>query len=415
MAGDNQLSGGAKPPLSIQRLTLLAAFSALILISLAVPAHAHTRSQSQSAWRIDADAIEARVEADAIDVTRLYALGGEAPLENLFADEVGNAFSVAVGGQPCTLPSAAREIPGAPGRVIAVLRFACPKGALERGSVAIEGRLFLRVAPSHLHFLTIQDSQGRSAEAVLTEAAPRADLALAAEPARESFWGALWRFFPIGAQHVWNGLDHVAFILALTLLVGGRLSAALVTATGFTLGHTLTLGLAVTGVLQPDTRAIEALIGFTIAFVALEIGGRERMLAWSTPITGALAIAGVASLLQFAPLSGFIWFGLAAFVYAYPRGFARDAVWLAAIFGLVHGCGFAGALSELDLPRPRLAAALAGFNLGVEAAQAIVVAAALLIGVATQRAPAPIRANSTLLAGATLFSLGCYWFASRLA
>ncbi len=413
MAGDNQLSRGARPPTSNLPLTLLAAF--LAIIALAAPAYAHTRSQSQSAWRIDADAIEARVEADAVDVTRLYALGGEAPLGTMFASEVGDAFTVAANGQPCTLPGAAREIPGVSGRVIAVLRFACPAEALAHGPVTIEGRLFLRVAPSHLHFLTIQDGQGRSAEAVLTEAAPRADLVLAAEPARESLWSALSRFFPIGAQHVWSGLDHVAFILALALLVGGRLRAALITATGFTLGHTLTLGLAATGVLHPDTRAIEALIGFTIAFVALEIGGRERMLAWSAPITGVLAIAGVASLLQFAPLSGLTWFGLAAFVYAYPRGFPRDAVWLAAIFGLIHGCGFAGALSELDLPRPRLLAALAGFNLGVEAAQALVVAAALLVGVAAQRAPAQVRANASPLAGAALFALGCFWFASRLA
>ena len=173
-------------------------------------------------------------------------------------------------------------------------------------------------------------------------------------------------------------------MLALVLLVGARPRAALFTATGFTLGHTLTLGLAATGVLHPDARAIEALIGFTIAFVALEIGDPRRMRAWSAPVAGLLALAGAASLLQFAPLSALIWFGLAAFVFAYPRGFPRDAAWLAAIFGLIHGCGFAGALNALELPRPRLLASLAGFNLGVEAAQTLVIAAALLVGLAAR-------------------------------
>ncbi|MEQ1618333.1 MAG: HupE/UreJ family protein [Terricaulis sp.] len=379
------------------------------------PAHAHTRSQSQSSWRIDADALEARVEADAVDVTRLYALGGRESLEALFAQEVSSGFVVAASGEPCSPSGAAHELSGATGRVIAVVRFVCPTGALARGPVAIESRLFLSVAPSHLHFLVVHDSQGGAAEAVLSQSSPSASLTLAAEPAHESVWGALARFFPVGAQHVWSGLDHIAFLLALLLLVGGRLRAALITATGFTLGHTLTLGLAATGVLHPEAQAIEALIGFTIAFVALEIGGRERMLAWSAPIAGALAIAGVASLVQFTALPALIWFGLAAFVYAYPRGFPRNAIWLAAVFGLIHGCGFAGALDALGLPRPRLLASLAGFNLGVEAAQAIVIVVAILVGVATQRAPARDRANATALAGAALFALGCYWFVGRLA
>lgn len=393
----------------------LAFFALALVTQVAAPAHAHTRSQSQSSWRIEADTIEARVEADAVDVTRLYTVGGEAQLGAVFAAEVRGALTVAAAGQSCAPTSPARETPGASGRVIAVLRFACPAGALTRGVVAIESQLFLGVAPSHLHFLTIRDSLGRSAEAVLTETAPSASLALTNEPEQESAWGALTRFFPIGAQHVWSGLDHLAFILALTLLVGGRPRAALVTATGFTLGHTLTLGLAATGVLHPDTRTIEALIGFTIAFVAIEVAGHERMLAWSAPIAAVLGCVGAASHLQLAPLSGLIWFGLAAFVYAYPRGFPRNAAWLAAIFGLIHGCGFAGALGELELPRPRLLAALAGFNLGVEVAQAIVVAVALLAGMAMQRAPETIRASAAPLAGATLFALGCYWFASRLA
>ncbi len=392
-------------------MAALVFFSAL----LPAPAHAHTRSQSQSSWRIDGDTIEARVEADAVDVTRLYALGSEVPIAALFADEVSDGFTFSANGQACAPAGPAREGSGGPGRAVAVLRFTCPAGALARGPIAIESRLFLRVAPSHLHFVALRDSDGKAAEAVLTEPNPRAVLTLATAPAREGFWSALARFFPIGAQHVWSGLDHIAFMLALVLLVGARPRAALFTATGFTLGHTLTLGLAATGVLHPDARAIEALIGFTIAFVALEIGDRERMRAWSAPIAALLGLAGAGSLFQLAPLSAPIWFGLAAFVFAYPRGFPRDAAWLAAIFGLIHGCGFAGALNALELPRPRLLASLAGFNLGVEAAQALVIAATLLAGLAAQRAPAAVRANFAPIAGAALFALGCYWFAARLA
>lgn len=235
-------------------------------------AGAHTRSQSQSSWVIEGDTVTGRVEVEAIDVTRLYALGGEAPLADLFAAEARDAFSVRAAGAACDRTNEPAPIASGVGRYSAIVRFTCPAGALARGPIELESRLFLRVAPSHLHFAAMRDSEGRTAEAVLSESNPRAALSLEAAPAAETFWGAAFRFIPIGATHVWSGLDHIAFMLALVLLVGGRWRATVFAATGFTLGHTATLGLAATGVLAPDVGAIEALIGFTIAFVALEIG-----------------------------------------------------------------------------------------------------------------------------------------------
>lgn len=393
------------------------AAAALLALCLNGAAAAHTRSQSQSAWVIEGDRLTAHVEAEAVDVTRLYALGGEEPLQQTFAAEVGTAFRVAAAGRACTETAGTLHASGAGGRVMAELGFSCPLGALARGPIVIESRLFLRVAPSHLHFLSLRDESGRKAEVILSETSPRARLSPVAAPVSESIWGALARFFPLGARHVWSGLDHIAFILALVLLVGGKLRPAALAATGFTLGHTLTLGLAATGVLRPDQQAIEALIGFTIAFVALEVGsgGRERMRAWSAPLAALLTAAGGASLARLLPLSPLVWLGLAAFVFAYPRGFPRHAAWLAGAFGLIHGCGFAGALSTLDLPRPRLLAALAGFNLGVEAAQIATIGGALLLASAAQGARPEQRLLAARLAGAALFGLGVYWWASRLA
>jgi hypothetical protein len=400
----------------MKRASLLVALLPALL-ALATPAHAHTRSQSQSSWTIDGDAIVVRVEADAVDVTRLYALGGEAPLAQTFAAEAEDAFDVRAGDQDCIRDGEVQTSVAGAGRLIAQLHFECPAGALARAPVEIGTRLFLSVAPSHLHFVSLRDERGGAAEAVLTESRPMAALTPAQAQPRETFWDALARFFPVGAEHVWSGVDHVAFMLALVLLVGARPRAAVFAASGFTLGHTATLGLAATGVLSPDIAVIEALIGFTIAFVALEIGasGAARIQAWSAPIAAVLALGGAASLFGLAPMAPLIWFGLAAFVYAYPRGFPRDATWLAAIFGLIHGCGFAGALSELDLPRPRLIASLLGFNLGVEAGQIVVIGAAVLTGFATRRLPENYRAQALAFTGAALFALGLFWFAARLA
>ncbi len=384
------------------------------LICVIAPNEAHTRSQSQSRWSVDGDAIEARIEADAVDATRLYALGGDAALAALFAAEVSETITISANGEACTPGGAPRPIAGEAGRVIVSWRFTCPQGVLARGPIVIESRLFHAVAPSHLHFAVLHGEQGRVAEAVLTSPNPRATLSLDAAPAGESFWGVLARFAPIGASHVWSGLDHVSFVLALLLLAAGNMRATLFAVAGFTLGHTLTLALAATGIVRPDGAAVEALIGFTIAFVALQAGegGPARMRMWSAPIAALLALTGAASTLHLAPLSPLIWFGLAAFIYAYSRGIPRGAGWLAAIFGLIHGCGFAGGLTALDLPRPRLIASLLGFNIGVELGQMLVIGAALLLAGAARRAP--WRNDAAQIAGAALFGLGSYWFVDRL-
>jgi len=389
----------------------------VMLLSVSAAAQAHTRSQSQSLWTIEGDGVVLRVEADALDVTRLYALGGDASLTETFVAEVGRSMRLSANGAPCRARGAPEARASALGRIVATWSFDCPGGALGQGVVEVESRLFLVVAASHLHFAAVRDSEGRTAEAVLTEARPRVELRLRQFEGSARFWPSVMRFLPIGAQHVWSGLDHMAFILALTLACAGRWRRLLLAATGFTLGHSATLGLAALGVLRPDIGAVEALIGFTIAFVALEIGagGEARMRDWSAPVAGLLCLGGFAAMVGAAPMSALVWFGLAAFVFAYPRGFPRGAVWLAAAFGLIHGCGFAGALGEMDLPQSQALAALLGFNLGVEAGQAAVIAGALLIGAIAQRAPAAARGNATMLAGAALLALGGYWFVSRLA
>jgi hypothetical protein len=196
---------------------LLAAL--LAFVCFAENAQAHTRSQSQSRWTTEGEHISVHVEADAVDVTRLYAFGSDDPLDTVFAGEVADGFTVRAGGETCTADGAPRASLAPAGRVIADWSFTC---SAEANAVEIESRLFLRVAPSHLHFVALRDAQGRSAEAVLTEPHPRAVLTPSAAPAVQPFGETVMSFIPVGAEHVWTGLDHVAFILALVLFTAGR-------------------------------------------------------------------------------------------------------------------------------------------------------------------------------------------------
>ncbi|KAF0178441.1 MAG: HupE/UreJ family protein [Hyphomonadaceae bacterium] len=390
----------------------------LIAFGCATPAVAHTRSQSASHWRIEGDILRGRVEADALDATRLYALGDEdEPLSEKFRRHAGGAFTVKTAAGACVSSGDARATSAPVGRVAVEIVFRCPAHGLSDGRLDFSSRLFLDVAASHLHFANFSDGAGGEGEAILTDAHRTARIAMQPEARAESAWGSFLRFLPIGATHVWGGLDHLAFILALALLARG-LAPIAIAATGFTLGHTATLALATMGAVQPDGSTVEALIGFTVAFVALEAArdGQSRMTRWSVPI--ALCLLALAAFALVSGLGGapIALAGLAVFAFAYPRGFKRgasSAPWLAAVFGLIHGCGFAGALNELDLPRPHLVSALAGFNVGVEFAQASVVLLALAVAWAARRF-APTRvgvAGEAITAG--LFGLGVFWFVSR--
>ena len=143
----------------------------------------------------------------------------------------------------------------------------------------------------------------------------------------------------LGVEHILLGIDHLLFVLALLLLVPTTRSL-IWTITAFTLAHSLTLGAATMGWVQVPQGPVEAVIALSILFVAMEI------VHWR----------------QGRP------------------GITRRWPWLVAFtFGLLHGFGFAGALSEIGLPQHSIPFALLFFNLGVEAGQLLFIAAVMLI------------------------------------
>jgi hypothetical protein len=165
-----------------------------------------------------------------------------------------------------------------------------------------------------------------------------------------------------------DGLDHILFLLAL-LLAGGTVLQLAGIASGFTLGHSVTLALAGLGLVRPPASVIEPVIALSIALVAAQafLGLRERRR------------------------------------------------WLvAAAFGLVHGFGFAGALGELELSSSGMVTALVGYNLGVELGQLAIVLAIAPPILVLQRRPRVHRAVVRALAAA-IFVAGMSWFIERLA
>ena len=180
-------------------------------------------------------------------------------------------------------------------------------------------------------------------------------------------------YFVLGGEHIFFGIDHLLFVLALVLIVRG-FGLLVKTITAFTVAHSITLGLASLGVVHVPSAPVEAIIALSIVFVASEILRSRRG----------------------------------------ERGLTERAPWLVAgAFGLLHGFGFAGALSQVGLPANDIPLALLFFNLGVEAGQLAFVFVALGVIALLRRMRLPEWAP--LLPPYAIGSVAMYWVIQRTA
>jgi hypothetical protein len=392
-------------------LRLVFAFGAAMLAC--APAAAHTRSQSFSSWSADGNTLTGIYQVAAQRATQLGTDGAADSLESLLATHLAQTVTARQDGQECVAQSP-RPLAAARGDLRVELAFVCP-GPLAEKPAAVTLGAFFEVSPSHVHYARVARDDGQAREVLATVRSHDFEVGgRVGAPATD--FGA---FVRLGTEHVLSGLDHLAFLAALALLAGslGRIFWAV---TGFTLGHSLTLGLVAAGWLSPDVRAIEALIGFTVAFAACEALTASRdpgsRTGWLTlALVAAVPVA--AKLLGASLLPWLVIGGIAAFALgAGGLGGAatrRSAPLLAVAFGLAHGAGFAGALLDLDIPRERLLTALLGFNVGVEAGQLLALAALGALAFVAARLPATLRLRTFDYATVGLFALGVFWFIER--
>jgi hydrogenase/urease accessory protein HupE len=146
-----------------------------------------------------------------------------------------------------------------------------------------------------------------------------------------------WIYLKLGYTHILpNGFDHILFVLGIFFL-NPKLKPVIGQATAFTIAHSITLGLAMYGIIKPVSSVIEPVIALSIVFIAVENIFTNRLKWWRILIVFS--------------------------------------------FGLVHGCGFASALSEIGLPQKDYAVSLLCFNFGVELGQiSVILLAFILVG-----------------------------------
>lgn len=190
-----------------------------------------------------------------------------------------------------------------------------------------------------------------------------------------------FNYVALGFEHILEGYDHLTFVFALLVLIQSplRLIGAI---TAFTVAHSLTLAAATLGVLNVPSPPVEAVIALSIILLAVEILRRGRV----------------------------------------DNQLAERFPWVVSfLFGLLHGLGFAGALSEIGLPASDIPVALLAFNVGVEAGQLTFVFSVLALYGALRfiwpkamhllRAPG---APGTLVLGYGIGAVSVFWLVERV-
>jgi hypothetical protein len=265
----------------------------------------------------------------------------------------------------CTItkPLIAEQVPGA---IIERGSIQCASGGLDGAAIAITG---LKVTILDV-LVRITFADGSSVQHMLK---PLETSFVAHKDGKNRI--DVWGYTTLGIGHILYGIDHLLFVLGLLLIVRG-LGPLLRTITAFTVAHTITLGLAVFGVVHVAPTPVEAVIALSIVFLAVELAQHHR--------------------------------GKEGLTYRQP--------WVVAFaFGLLHGFGFAGTLSKLGIPSADIPQSLLFFNLGVEAGQLAFVAVFLMFVYSLRSLEICWPAWTQRVPAYAIGSVASFWFLQRCA
>ncbi len=355
--------------------------SALVLLACVLPAVAHKSSEAYLTLDAGAQNLAVRFDIALRDLDAALDLDTDGD-RALTVAEVRNAWpridALALGALSvagCQLGVTGHAFEERSDGLYAVLQLAAP--CMFNPATPLRYSLFAMLDPTHRGVARINHADGATTVLVLD---PGAAVAAASNASGSTATPSLWLE---GVRHIITGYDHLLFLLCLLLPAVLQRNAsgwqpvatwraALLPVLGivtlFTLAHSLTLGLAASGLVQLSPAFIEPAIAATIAVAALDN-------IW--PFLGRWRAA--------------VTFG----------------------FGLIHGFGFAGALGELELHGWAFASALFRFNLGLESGQvAAVLVVVPLLWLLRRRAayvPAVLHGGSGLAAG-----MAAIWMVQRL-
>ena len=392
----------------------------LLLVSSSLYLSAHQRSESYSKWVTVKGEDNYSVSVSfTIRLSNLNKLEG--PLirgwENRISSYVISSFTT---DPNCFRRDEARVVSSREDDIVKISwLFLCESNLQE-----IQNNVFFDKDPSHSHIARLESEGNLSTEKLFTNEARNWKIENDLSAKQNSKSSSFKDYISLGIKHISTGYDHLAFLFGL-LLLNQRFKTLLLAITGFTLGHSLTLSLAALNYVKPVSGFIEALIGFTIALVGFEFLLRQsrQSLNYINPLICVLSLF---FLLYFFISDGrYILgiLGLFLFTICYLTLVSKNfsyffSLFIASIFGLIHGFGFGGFLFEIGFSEENLLKALFGFNLGVEIGQLLAMGLFLIIGLAiiqlNSRHQKYIKSYINPILATVLVSLGTYWFLDRI-
>lgn len=387
---------------------------AVLLTASVSVADAHTKSSTYSSWQIDGANITAAFTVPTLESARLAKEGEEQPSNEALTAYLRERLTVTANDKPCTLTGSPQALAATQQFRRFELKFRCPSP----DNIELHNSAFFDIVPSHVSLAQIETSRGDFIEQLFTKDDQSVGTSGSENRMRDA---GLIQYIGMGINHILTGVDHMSFLLGL-VLISRRLRDLIFVVTGFTLGHSATLALAVTGILRPHAEYIDALVALTIALIGVEniVVATHRPLKIALTVGAILvAMAGLSTVgLVKLPVLLLLGAGIFSANYLMLSGHMQDAARLrlvvTLVFGLIHGFGFAADLLEMKLPVEKLVAILFGFNLGVEIGQlSLVIGLMGLVALAVKlrlKLPRPIVVD-TCAAG--LVALGMYWFISR--
>ena len=345
------------------------------IVGLAAPVFAHPAPYSYLNLRFNNGQLEASLVVHVIDLAHeLNITPVEALLDSSRANSLKEAIqnllrtrlSLAADGQPIEFEALAIE--PIPDQQALSLRLQF-QTKTKPVSLSVNCALF-PYDPLHQTFINLYEDDALTHQDIADKDRARVEYFIGGAGDWRSTLAVIKRFVISGVEHIFDGPDHILFIIGL-LLLGGSMRRLLLIVTAFTIAHSVTLTLAALDVLNPPARWIEPIIALRIVYV-----GIDNLMVGKT---------------------------------------GRDVrAWIAFFFGFIHGFGFAGVLKEFGLPRGALGWSLFSFNLGVEIGQVcIVIVAASLLMMLRRRHPA-WGDRIAIIGSIVVILAGSFWFIQRV-
>jgi len=348
--------------------SLLSLIIIFLCLGFATTALAHTTSTGLSSLNVKGNEILYDLYFDERDLIPNFDSTGDNTLENgeltsqkeSLESYVQKGLRIDVDAKPLKMEILSMKVAqrSSTNAVVFQLRFTADE-VIEQFN--LHYNLVFDDAPAHTSTLIVRS--GENLQNDIIDSANRDILINLPQP---EIGAVLWKYFKLGIEHILTGYDHLLFLLSL-VLIASRFKDALKIVTAFTVAHSITLFLVASGRLQVIPSWVEALIALTICYVAVE------------------------------------------------NMFVQKAKWrwvLTALFGLIHGMGFAGALAETGLPKGNLIGSLLTFNLGVEMGQLMVLCLLLPLLIWLRRFP--WYRKMMMSTSCLIFVLAFYWLIQRL-